>query len=54
MFSLGMSIGKKHHALMKACARVLNAIQIIILRVAVWQLTQQNYIITQMQTKKVR
>ena len=53
MFSLGMSIGKKHHALMKVCRRVINAIQII-LRVAVWQLTQQNYIITQIQTKKVR
>ena len=54
MFSLGMSIGKKHHALMKAWARVFNAIQIKILHVTMWQLTQQNYIITQFQTKKVR
>ena len=28
MLSLGMSIGKKHHALMKAWARVFNVIQI--------------------------
>ena len=27
MFSLGMSIGKEHHAWMKAWARVFNAIQ---------------------------
>ena len=31
MFSFGMNIGKKHHALMKAWARVLNAIWIIII-----------------------
>ena len=37
MFSLGMSIGKKHYALMKAWATVLNAIQIIILHVTMWQ-----------------
>ena len=54
MFSLGMSIGKKHHALMKAWARVFNAIQIKILHVTMWQLTQQNYVITQCQTKKIR
>ena len=46
MFSLVMSIGKKHHALMKAWARLFNAIQITILHVTMWQLTQQNYIIT--------
>ena len=51
MFSLGMSIGKKHHALMKAWARVFNAVQIKMLHVTMWQLTQQNYIITQFQTK---
>ena len=49
-----MGIGKKHHALIKAWARVFNAIQIKILHVTVWQLTQQDYIITQCQTKKVR
>ena len=38
-----MSIDKKHHALMKAWARVFNAIQIITLHVIMWQLTQQNY-----------
>ena len=54
MLSLGTSIGKKHHALMKARARVFNAIQIKILHVTMWQLTQQNYIITQFQTKRVR
>ena len=54
MLSLGMSIGKKHHALMKAWARVFNVIQIKILHVKMWQLTQQNYIITQFQKKKVR
>ena len=54
MFSLVMSIGKKHHALMKALARLFNAIQITILHVTMWQLTQQNYIITQFQTKGVR
>ena len=43
MFSLDVSIGKKHHALMKAGARVFNAIQIIILHVTMWQLTLQNY-----------
>ena len=43
MFSLGMSIDKKHQALMKAWARVFNAIQIITLHVIMWQLTQQNY-----------
>ena len=61
MLSLGMSIGKKHHALMKAWARVFNVIQIKILHVNIkilhvkmWQLTQQNSIITQFQKKKVR
>ena len=61
MLSLGTSIGKKHHALMKAWARVFNVIQIKILHVNIkilhvkmWQLTQQNYIITQFQKKKVR
>ena len=52
MFSLGMSIGKKNHVLMKARARLFNAIQMIKLHVTMWQLTQQNYIITQFQTKK--
>ena len=54
MFWLGMSIAKKNHALMKASARLFNAIQMIILHVTMWQLTQQNNIITQFQTKKVR
>ena len=30
---------------MKAWARVFNAIQILILRVTMWQLTQQNFIV---------
>ena len=34
MLGLGMSIGKKHHALMKAWSRVFNAIEIKILHVA--------------------
>ena len=38
MSSLGMTIGKKHHALMKAWAWVFNTIQIIILHVTMWQL----------------
>ena len=42
MFSLGMSIGKKSYAIMKAWAKVFNAIQIIILHDTMWQLTQQN------------
>ena len=43
---MGMSIGEKHHALMKAWTRVFNGIQVIILYVTMWQLTKQNYIIT--------
>ena len=54
MLGLGMSIGKKHHALMKAWSRVFDATEIKIVHVTMWQLTQQNYIITQFHTKKVR
>ena len=49
-----MSIAEKNHALMKVSARVFNAIQMIMLHVTMWQLTPQNYIITQFQRKKVK
>ena len=54
MFNLVMSIGKKHHTLLKTQERVFQATLIITFNITIWLLTQQNYIITQYRTNEVR
>ena len=49
-----MSIGKKHHTLLKTQERVFQATLIITFNITIWLLTQQNYIITQYRTNEVR
>ena len=52
MLSLGMSIGKKHHALMKAWARVFNVIQIKILHVTTYTAKLYNHTIPKKESQK--